>query len=161
MDGDAQRPLIYLTYDDGPNPTATPALLDPLGAGGASATFFVIDRYVTDETTPIVKRMFAEGHAVALHARSRKLMVETPEQLTARLTRNADRIEQLAGSRPCPLFSPHAGWRSGSMYEGLARIDYRLVGWNWGLWDSTGIADARRNRWRAGSPAGRLQATSS
>src|SRR5712692_2862782 len=60
-------PTLYLTYDDGPNPTTTPDLLDVLAREQARATFFVIDRHVTAETAPIVQRMFAEGHAVALH----------------------------------------------------------------------------------------------
>jgi len=128
-------PTIYLTYDDGPNPTATPALLDVLNEAGVHATFFLIDAHVTDATAPIVRRMFDEGHAVALHSDTRALMIKTPADLAALLTRQADRIEQLGGARPCQLFRPHAGWRGGSMYEGLARIDYRLVGWSWGLWD--------------------------
>lgn len=129
------QPAIYLTYDDGPNPAATPALLDVLREEGARATFFVIDAHVTDETAPILRRMFNEGHAIALHADTRGLMIAEPSDLAALLTRHADRIQQLAGRRPCPLFRPHAGWRSGSMYEGLMRIDHRLVGWSWGLWD--------------------------
>lgn len=128
-------PLVYLTYDDGPNPAATPALLDVLRETGAAATFFLIDAHLNDSTAPIVRRTFDEGHAVALHSDSRALMVKTPSELAALLTRNADRIEQLAGRRPCRLFRPHAGWRSGSMYEGLVQIDHRLVGWSWGLWD--------------------------
>lgn len=129
------EPLVYLTYDDGPNPAATPELLDVLRETGAKATFFLIDAHLDDSTAPIVRRMFEEGHAVALHADSRSLMIETPSDLAAYLTRNADRIAQLGGQRPCRLFRPHAGWRSGSMYEGLAQIDHRLVGWSWGLWD--------------------------
>ena len=129
------QPLVYLTYDDGPNPAATPALLDALRDAQAAATFFLIDAHLDESTAPIVRRMFEEGHAVALHADSRALMIKTPEQLAALLTRNANRIERLAGERPCQLFRPHAGWRSGSMYEGLDQIDYRLVGWSWGLWD--------------------------
>lgn len=128
-------PLVYLTFDDGPNPAATPALLDVLREAGAPATFFLIDAHLTDATAPIVRRMFDDGHAVALHSDSRALMVKTPADLSALLTGYANRIEQLAGTRPCRLFRPHAGWRSGSMYEGLAQIDHRLVGWSWGLWD--------------------------
>ena len=128
-------PLVYLTYDDGPNPAATPLLLDVLRETGATATFFLIDAHLNESTAPIVRRMFGEGHAVALHSDSRALMVKTPSELAGLLTGYADRIEQLAGTRPCRLFRPHAGWRSGSMYEGLARIDHRLVGWSWGLWD--------------------------
>ena len=128
-------PLVYLTFDDGPNPAATPALLDVLRETGARATFFLIDTHLTASTAPIVRRMFAEGHAVALHSETRALMIKSPEELARLLTGYADRIEQLAGTRPCRLFRPHAGWRSGSMYEGLIKIDHRLVGWSWGLWD--------------------------
>lgn len=43
-------PTIYLTYDDGPNPTTTPDLLDVLAREEAYATFFLIYRHVTEET---------------------------------------------------------------------------------------------------------------
>ena len=128
-------PTVYLTFDDGPNPTATPELLDVLRDTGARATFFLIDAHITDATASLVRRMFDEGHGVALHSDTRALMVKTPDDLAALLNRNADRIERLAGQRPCPLFRPHAGWRSGAMYEALIKMDYRLVGWTWGLWD--------------------------
>ena len=149
-----EAPTVYLTFDDGPNPTATPDLLDVLRREGAVATFFVIDRYVTQATAPILRRIFDEGHAVGLHAHTRRLMVLAPNELARVLTANADRIEQLAGQRPCRAFRPHAGWRSGHMYEGLARIDHALVGWGWGLWDfnwyrrpdSTSLADRLARR---------------
>ena len=128
-------PTVYLTFDDGPNPRVTPALLDVLRDTGARATFFLIDAHVTDATAPIVRRMFDEGHGVGLHSDTRGLMIKTPDDLAALLVRNAERIERLTGHRPCRLFRPHAGWRSGSMYEALMRIDHRLVGWTWGLWD--------------------------
>lgn len=126
---------VYLTYDDGPNPTTTPDLLDVLAREGAHATFFLIDQHLTDETAPIVRRMFAEGHAVALHSATRRYLLMSPSELALTLSAAADRIEALAGSRPCRAFRPHAGWRSGQMYEGLRHIDYRLVGWGWMLWD--------------------------
>jgi peptidoglycan-N-acetylglucosamine deacetylase len=126
---------VYLTFDDGPNPTATPALLDVLQRERVNATFFLIDSYVTRETAPIVTRMAAEGHDVALHSNTRKLMFLTPEALAARLTAAADHIERLSGVRPCRAFRPHAGFRSQNMYEGLTRIDHVLVGWGWNLWD--------------------------
>ena len=131
----AGPPVVYLTFDDGPNPTATPALLDLLRRARVRATFFLIDAHLTDDTAPIVRRTFAEGHAVALHSDTRGLMLKSPADLASALTRAADRIEGLAGSRPCRLFRPHAGWRSGSMYAGLQQIDHKLVGWSWGLWD--------------------------
>ena len=128
-------PTVYLTFDDGPNPTATPDLLDVLAREDAVATFFIIDRHLTDQTAPIVSRIFDEGHAVGLHSHTRKLMVMSQLEIGRTLTAAADRIQRLAGQRPCPVFRPHGGWRSGQMYAGLAKIDYALVGWGWGLWD--------------------------
>ena len=128
-------PTIYLTFDDGPNPTTTPDLLDVLAREGVHATFFLIDRHITEDTAPIVRRMFADGHAVALHSHTRAYMFMSPEAFASTLTTAADHIEQVAGRRPCRAFRPHAGWRSAAMYAGLKRIDHSLVGWGWMLWD--------------------------
>jgi len=128
-------PTVYLTYDDGPNPEATGALLDVLASGGARATFFLIDDFVNDDTAPLVRRMFAEGHAVAVHSRERWLAFKTPGAIAARLAQAADRIALAGGARPCPAFRPHAGWRSPAMFAALEQLDYRLVGWSWNAWD--------------------------
>jgi peptidoglycan/xylan/chitin deacetylase (PgdA/CDA1 family) len=128
-------PTIYLTYDDGPNPATTPDVLDVLAREGARATFFLIDRHVTEATAPIVRRIFAEGHAVGLHSAARATMLLTPDELGAVLDQAAGRIEALGGTRPCRIFRPHAGWRGGVMYEGLRRHGYTLIGWGWLLWD--------------------------
>lgn len=129
------RPTVYLTFDDGPNPTTTPDLLDVLAREGAHATFFIIDRHITDRTAPIVQRMFADGHAVALHSHTRADMLMSPDTFARKLTDAADHIEAVAGHRPCAAFRPHAGWRSWTMYAGLKKIDHRLIGWSWMLWD--------------------------
>ncbi len=135
MPGDQVTPRVYLTFDDGPNPTATPAVLDVLARENAVATFFVLDHHLDAETAPIVARMFDDGHAVALHSHTRVLMLPPPEEIAKRLQAAAGRIEQLTGHRPCRAFRPHGGWRSGQMYKGLALIDHTLVGWGWFLWD--------------------------
>jgi chitooligosaccharide deacetylase len=128
-------PTIYLTFDDGPNPTTTPDLLDVLAREGVHATFFLIDRHITSDTAPILRRMLADGHSVALHSHTRAYMLMSPGELARTLTSAADRIEQVGGRRPCRAFRPHAGWRSGQMYAGLRQIDHKLVGWGWMLWD--------------------------
>jgi peptidoglycan-N-acetylglucosamine deacetylase len=128
-------PTIYLTFDDGPNPTTTPDLLDVLARERVLATFFLIDRHINDRTAPLVARMFADGHSVALHSHTRAHMLMSPETFARTLTAAADHIEQVAGHRPCRAYRPHAGWRSASMYAGLEKIDHRLVGWSWMLWD--------------------------
>src|SRR5688500_9260536 len=108
-------PTIYLTFDDGPNPDATPALLDTLARHGVKATFFIIDKHLTAQTAPIVRRAFDEGHAVALHSHTRMLMFKTPGGLASTLRDAATRLEQLTGHQPCRAFRPHAGNRSVAM----------------------------------------------
>ena len=135
---DARRgttPTLYLTFDDGPNPHWTPALLDALQDTRIRATFFLIDEHITAETAPVVKRIAQDGHAIGLHSGTRKLMIMSPDALATRLQAAAGRIAAITGDEPCRLFRPHAGWRSASMYEGLEKIDYRLTGWSWGMWD--------------------------
>src|SRR3970040_1304677 len=94
MPRDKAAPAVYLTFDDGPNPTATPALLDVLEREGARATFFLIDAHLTAETAPLVPRMFEEGHAVGLHSDTRALMLKSPGGLVSTLTAADASIER-------------------------------------------------------------------
>jgi peptidoglycan/xylan/chitin deacetylase (PgdA/CDA1 family) len=128
-------PTIYLTFDDGPNPAATPALLDVLQAENVRATFFLIERHLTAETEPIVRRMVSEGHRIGLHSHTRGKMLMTAERLGATLQAFAERLSSITGQAPCRAFRPHAGWRSTQMLDALQRIDYQLVGWGFMLWD--------------------------
>jgi chitooligosaccharide deacetylase len=128
-------PTVYLTFDDGPNPSTTPDLLDVLLRESVPATFFLIDEHLTDETAPIVRRILAEGHAIGLHSATRAHMLLSPAALKETLTAAAQRIERAGGAPPCRAFRPHAGWRGGELYTGLKQMDYRLVGWGWMLWD--------------------------
>jgi peptidoglycan/xylan/chitin deacetylase (PgdA/CDA1 family) len=57
---------VALTFDDGPDPVWTPAVLDALAAAGARASFFVLAPRAI-ERPDLVARMRAEGHAVELH----------------------------------------------------------------------------------------------
>lgn len=129
------KPTLYLTFDDGPNPVWTPHVLDALANQGVRATFFLIDEHITPETAAVVRRIADEGHGIGLHSGTRRLMILPPDELAEHLGRAAERISVITGREPCRLFRPHAGWRSATMYEGLERMDYRLAGWSWGMWD--------------------------
>ena len=128
-------PTVYLTFDDGPNPAATPALLDLLARERVPATFFVIDKHVTEATAPIVRRIAADGHALALHSHTRRLMFLSPSGVSDTLTKASARLEAITGQPPCAAFRPHAGWRSWTMLQGVGRRGLRLVGWSFGMWD--------------------------
>jgi peptidoglycan-N-acetylglucosamine deacetylase len=151
-------PTIYLTFDDGPNPTATPQLLDVLRKHEVSATFFVIDRHITHETAPILRRIFEDGHAVALHSHTRRLMFMNYASVAATLQEAAARIEVLTGYQTCRAFRPHAGHRSIPMLIGASRAGFTVVGWGWMLWDFNWFrkktADALAPRFLARASAG-------
>ncbi|GAA5512112.1 hypothetical protein Dcar01_00826 [Deinococcus carri] len=66
-EGRQQHKALALTFDDGPDRKATPAVLDALRAAGARATFFVIAGRA--EAHPeLIRRMLEEGHEVEAHA---------------------------------------------------------------------------------------------
>jgi peptidoglycan-N-acetylglucosamine deacetylase len=63
---DTKENIIYLSFDDGPHPVATPFVLDELDKYGAKATFFCIGKNVV-ENPDIYKRIIREGHATGNH----------------------------------------------------------------------------------------------
>jgi peptidoglycan/xylan/chitin deacetylase (PgdA/CDA1 family) len=60
------KKVLYLTFDDGPHPTATPFVLDELKKYNAKATFFCIGKNVVAHTN-VYKRIIDEGHKVGNH----------------------------------------------------------------------------------------------
>ena len=84
---------IYLTFDDGPNPDWTPALLDTLQDHHVRATFFLIDDHITAETAPVVKRIADEGHAIGLHSGNRWLMLDGADAMSRKIEDAAARIK--------------------------------------------------------------------
>jgi peptidoglycan/xylan/chitin deacetylase (PgdA/CDA1 family) len=130
-----ETPTVYLTFDDGPNPTATPQLLDVLAQHQVRATFFVIDKHITRETAPLVRRAFEEGHAVAIHWHSRELMFKSPTYVASTIQEAAARMELATGHQACRAFRPHAGNRSIPMIKGAANAGFLVVGWSWMAFD--------------------------
>ena len=137
-------PAIYLTFDDG-RIRWTPPLVDALRDTGAQATF-LIDQHITESTAAIVRRIADDGHAIGLHSGTRRLMIQDPDDLAVTMQQAAQRIEAITSRPPCRLFRPHAGWRSGTMYQGLDRIGYRLAV-TWGMGDFDWGRERRADRW--------------
>jgi peptidoglycan-N-acetylglucosamine deacetylase len=65
--GVRQRRVLHLTFDDGPHPEHTPALLDLLAAHRARATFFLIGQNA-ERNPDVVERIVREGHALGNHS---------------------------------------------------------------------------------------------
>ena len=64
-----QAPCVALTFDDGPDKTYTPQLLDGLKERGVKASFFVIGKNISGNEALLV-RMKEEGHLIGNHTYS-------------------------------------------------------------------------------------------
>lgn len=90
---------VALTFDDGPDPASTPAVLDLLAAHGRRATFFVLGSQA-QAAPSLLRRMVGEGHEVAIHGwRHRCAVLSAPPRLTHELRRAKETVEDLAGER--------------------------------------------------------------
>jgi peptidoglycan-N-acetylglucosamine deacetylase len=120
---------VALTFDDGPHPVATPAVLDVLAAHGATATFFVVGEQVR-RTGGLLGEIAAAGHAVAIHGDThRGLLRLTPRALADDL----DRAHEAVGD--------HAGGLHRAPYGVYSTVALRAVrrrGWSPVLWSRWG-----------------------
>ena len=91
---------IALTFDDGPHPEGTPAVLDLLAGAGAKATFFLVGEQVR-AFPELAERIGAEGHEVAVHGDRHRVMLRlAPAMIAADLDRARETISELTGQKP-------------------------------------------------------------
>jgi peptidoglycan/xylan/chitin deacetylase (PgdA/CDA1 family) len=127
--------VASITFDDGPNPHATPRILDALKREEVRATFFVLGRHA-DRWPELVKRIADDGHQLGNHGYwHRKLHRRMPKYVRDDLTRGADAIERASGVRPRHFRAPH-GYRSPWVTPIARSLDERTIGWSLGVWDS-------------------------
>lgn len=119
VEGDSSSRDVYLTFDDGPIPEATPWVLDTLKAFDAKATFFMVGDNVR-RYPELLRRVREEGHSVGNHTMHHLQGIRTPDDKFFADIAEADR---LIGST---LFRPPHGWLSRSQAKALSR-DYRIV----------------------------------
>lgn len=130
------RREIALTFDDGPNPVATPRILDTLKAEGVPATFFLLGKHV-DRWPELAGRVAAEDHGVGNHGyHHRKLHLRGPGYVRVDLELGTDSVARAAGIRPGYFRAPH-GFRSPWVTSIARELGQRTIGWTLGVWDSS------------------------
>lgn len=118
-----ERPVVALTFDDGPHPRGTPAVLEVLAAAGARASFFLVGEQVR-RWPSIAADIAAAGHTIGLHGdRHRNLLRVTPGALRRDLDRGHDELAAATG---------------------IATAFYRPP---YGIFSPAALAIARRRRW--------------
>lgn len=144
-------PAVALTFDDGPDPTHTPAVLDLLAGHGATATFFVVGRGVRS-FPGLVRRMVDEGHEVANHTLSHERLDQLDRAgVRDQLVGGAAAIEELAlprGTRTRLVRLPYG-------FDGpAARAELLEGGWEVASW--RGCLERHLTRLPPGEAAARL-----
>jgi peptidoglycan/xylan/chitin deacetylase (PgdA/CDA1 family) len=130
---------VALTFDDGPHPQGTPAVLEILREAGARATFFLAGEQVERRPT-LAAEIVAAGHRVELHChRHRNQLRLMPRQLLADAERGREAIESAAGQRISDYRPPYGIFSA----PGLRAV--RRRGWRpvlWSLWGRDWARDA-------------------
>jgi peptidoglycan/xylan/chitin deacetylase (PgdA/CDA1 family) len=90
-----ERPQPTLTFDDGPHPEGTPAILDALDAAGAKAIFFVVGEQV-ERYPDTAAEIAARGHELAVHGYRHRVQARLSAQAVADDLRQA--LEVIPGT---------------------------------------------------------------
>ena len=126
----ARRGEVALTFDDGPDPRVTPAVLDCLERYGVRASFFCIGRLA--ETHPeLVAETVRRGHRVENHSYSHpRAFTCYPSAALRRELRRAQEALQWAGGVRPRFFRAPAGFRGPLLERELAAAGLHLASWS-------------------------------
>jgi peptidoglycan/xylan/chitin deacetylase (PgdA/CDA1 family) len=146
---------VALTFDDGPHPRGTPAVLEALREAGSPATFFLAGEQVTARPS-LAREIVAAGHRVELHCfRHRNQLRLTPGQLLDDSERARAAIEEATG-QSVQDYRPPYGIFSGAGLRAIRHRGWRPLLWAlWGRdWDRGASAGSIARRSTAGATAG-------
>jgi peptidoglycan-N-acetylglucosamine deacetylase len=130
--GVGERGHVALTFDDGPDPRSTPAVLEALDALGWRATFFMLGEMVR-EHPGLAADVAAAGHEVGVHGdRHRTLLRLGPRTTYDDIRRATDEIHSTTGVEP-GWYRPPFGTLSVGGLVAARRVGLRVVLWtSWG-----------------------------
>ena len=129
------KKVVALTFDDGPNPEATPLILDTLREKGVKATFFVLGSHA-ERWPDLVRRIAHDGHQLGNHGYfHRKLQFKSPFYVSRDIRLGIRAIKRAGAPAPRYFRAPH-GFRSPWTTPIANSYGERTVGWSLGVWDS-------------------------
>ena len=106
---DPAKPMVALTFDDGPSAVNTPRILTALEAAGGHATFFVVGTNVS-KNADVLRRMVADGNEIGNHTWNHNYLHKaTSEQIATYINQTADAVQAACGVRPVAVRPPGGG----------------------------------------------------
>ena len=150
---------IALTYDDGPNPQATPRLLDLLAKQDVRATFFLIGEFVRKEPG-LVREIAAAGHTIGNHTMTHPwLSYCGADRVRTEIADSKAIVEDTIGAK-ISLFRPPHGARRPVVLEitselALATVNWNIITHDWRPQPSEAIVSKVRNGIRRNEVHGR------
>jgi len=134
---------VALTFDDGPDPASTPALLDLLRDAGVQAAFFCIGERVAAHPE-LTARIAREGHLVENHSYHHSHLTNFfgVGRLRRELERTQAIIERTTGVAPT-CFRPPMGLSNPRVFRAARAVGLRVVGWTARGFDTRAVDPAR------------------
>lgn len=120
---DKREKAVYLTFDDGPIPEATPFILDTLERFGAKATFFMVGDNA-QKYPHLLAEVKARGHRIGNHTYNHIGGLRWWSWLYLANVVKADKILKT------DLFRPPHGWMKIMQYRVLRHCGFRVVMWD-------------------------------
>ncbi|MCD8082202.1 MAG: polysaccharide deacetylase family protein [Clostridiales bacterium] len=103
---DPSRPMVALTFDDGPQTAVGNRIMDILAQYDGKATFFLVGSRVPGQAAEVA-RMVAEGHEVANHTMNHKYLQKLgAAQIQSEVNQCNDTIQAVCGVRPTLMRLP-------------------------------------------------------
>lgn len=97
---DPTKPVIALTFDDGPNTTTTKQVLEVLEKYGVKASFFVIGNNINEDSGKVMKLAYDYGHEINNHSQTHSYMTKmTTEEIQAEIAYVDELVEKYTGEK--------------------------------------------------------------
>lgn len=126
--GPNEKKRVALTFDDGPDRTYTPQVLNILKGEQVPATFFVVGKEVS-RNGDVAKRIVSEGHVIANHTWSHLYLPNLPDKrVEGELDRAVQAVKKATG-KEMSLMRPPYGAVKGKE-ERITHIGHRIINWD-------------------------------
>lgn len=126
---DPSRPMIALTFDDGPRASVTNRILDSLAANGGRATFFMVGTSINGNAA-VIQRMVSQGCEVGNHTNDHKYLSKLgAEGITSQLGAVNQKVAAACGVSPV-LMRPPGGYINDNTLAVLKNLGMPAIMWS-------------------------------